>query len=108
MNPHKADMLAAVMDEFDLHTVAYIGKDEDFPGALVERLGEREVESPGDEKADCVFLDDYPEDIVGAIKLAFSKVREGGFLLGSERGVAECFNLMLCQVGPAGVWCVRK
>jgi len=117
MSDHKTDMLAAVMDEFDLHTLAYIGDDEEFAGELAARIKEREVYGPGDDKADCVFVDNYTDDPDNTIKIAYSKVKEGGFLLGSQyahssieimRAVSRAFNLMLVQVGPRAVWCVRK
>ena len=116
MNEHKTDMLAAVIGEFDLTTVAYVGSDEDFPDELLKRL-DKEIEPPGENLADVVYLDDYGPDRKVAIDACFSKVKEGGFLLGSGflhkdvdtmRAVADSFNLMHVQVGPAGTWCVRK
>ena len=117
MSENKTDMLAAVMEEFELHTLAYIGEEEDFGEQLAERVGEREIKGPGEAEADCVFLDKYGEEPGGSIALAYSKVKEGGFLLGADfnhknidvmDAVAEIFNLMLVQVGPCSVWCIRK
>lgn len=112
---HETDMPAAVIDEFELDTMAYIGDDETFGEELLKRV-ERQVQ-PATDSADVVFIDDYmdsPEDIIPA---CFERVNQGGFLMGSkfdhqhldvQRAVAVCFNLMHVQTGPAGVWCVRK
>lgn len=114
MSKHKADMLAAVIDEFQLSTVAYIGNDETFGDSLRERT-ERELDGPGDNTADVTYLDDYGEAPRAAIQVAFEKSH--GFVMGSQydhqhidvmRAVAEAFNLACVQVGPCGVWCVRR
>lgn len=117
MNPHKADMLAAVITEFDLHTLAYVGQDEEMEPKLMERLAGRKVEPPGENPADVIFLDEYGENPVGAIQACEERVANGGFLMGSKfnhqnvdimRAVANCYNLMFVQTGPGGVWAVRK
>lgn len=116
INPNKADLPAAVIDEFELDTIGYVGKDgESFGNALTERT-ERKLSQP-EEQADLVFIDDYGEDPVKIIGACFTQVRTGGFLCGSQyahstkeimEAVAVLFSLVLVQVGPAGVWCVRK
>lgn len=117
MNPHKADMLAAVITEFDLHTLAYVGQDEEMETALMERLQGRKVEPPGDNPADVIFLDEYGDDPVAAIQACEKLVKPQGFLMGSKfthqnieimRAVADCYSLMFVQTGPGGVWAVRK
>lgn len=117
INAHKTDMLAAVITEFGLRTVAYIGSDDDFPDALVQRIGEHEISGPGEGLADAVYLDQWGEDPAGDIGIAMTKVKPGGFLFGSEylhsnlpvmEAVAQQFNLMYVQVGPAGTWCIQK
>ena len=112
----RSDMLSAVIQEFDLHTVMYIGEDEEFLNSLTQSV-DRPLESPGDDDADVVFLDQYGDDPNQAIGIGFGKTKEGGFLMGSgynhetkeiQYAVAEAFNLALVQIGPESVWCVRK
>ena len=113
---HKADMIAAIIDEFELNTIGYVGTDgEDFGKALLEKSG-REL-SPPEGEADICFIDEYGDDPVGVIGSIFQEVRPGGFICGSGyahatkeimEAVAEIFSLVLVQVGPAGVWAVRK
>ena len=117
MNPHKSDMLAAVITEFDLHTLAYVGQDPEMEIKLTERLAGRKVEPPGEDLADVIFLDEYGDNPEGAIAACEQKVKPQGFLMGSKfdhknidvmRAVANCYNLMFVQTGPGGVWAVRK
>jgi len=112
----RTSMLTAVIQEFDLHSVMYIGDDDAFLEELTTTV-DRQLESPGDDDADVVFLDQYGEDPNKAIEIGFGKTKSGGFLMGSkynhetkevQYSVAEAFNLALVQIGPEGVWCVRK
>lgn len=112
----RSDMLAAVIQEFDLHSVMYVGSDDEFLQSLTQSV-DRELQSPGEGDADAVFLDDYGDDPKKAIEVGFGKTKEGGFLLGSgfnhetkevQYAVAGAFNLALVQIGPESVWCVRK
>jgi len=112
----RTSMLTAVIQEFDLHSVMYVGNDDAFLQELTDN-SDRKLESPGDDDADVVFLDEYGTDPNKAIEIGFGKTKAGGFLMGSkydhstkevQYSVAEAFNLALVQIGPEGVWCVRK
>lgn len=116
MNGHRIDLLAGLIDAFDLKTLAYVGADPDIPALLAERT-DKEVEPPGDDLADVIYLDEYSEDPVAFIGTCWDRVKPEGFLAGSRfhhkdveimNAVADSFNLMDVQVGPDGGWCVRK
>ena len=122
---HKAELLAAVILEFNLKHIAYIGTDDTFDVTLKELLGDYEMAGlPEDEEgrpipasADAVYLDAWDGDFEKAIEMAMSLVRPSAFLLGSEylhsnlpvmEAIESSFNLMRVQVGPAGSWCVQR
>ena len=122
---HKATLLAAVIQEFELKCVAYIGSDETFNDVLLELLGDYELQGlPEDEEgrpipasADAVYVDEWGNDPLKAIDTAMQLIRPGAFLFGSEylhsnlpvmSAVEERFNLMRVQVGPAGTWCTQR
>lgn len=110
----KVDMLVAVISEFDLNTVAYLGKDDGFEAALLEKL-DKDISGPEGDTADVVYIDEYADQPEAVIQAVFHKAH--GFLMGSKfdhdhidvmRAVANLFNLAFVQVGPSGVWCVRR
>ena len=115
MNQHPTDMVAAVIDEYNLETMAYLGDDEEFGQELLKRV-EKDVK-PATDMADVVFIDDYRESPDELIPACFERVNRGGFLMGSkfdhqnidvERAVAKAFNLMFVLTGPGSTWCIRK
>lgn len=120
MDGQKTDFPVATMREFGLHTFGYVGRDETFLTEMMTAVGDHPIRGAEvGEKADVVFLDVYGSDPVAVINAALNQAREGGFVMGSlfdhseegirvQRALADRFNLMGVQVGPCGVWGVRK
>ncbi len=116
----KIDFVVSVAKEFGLHSVGYVGEDVQTAEAIHKALEEHGVAGPFKDGADLMFLDRcYGDNPVVAIAAGWAGVRPGGFLMGTDyshderglsvqRALAEGFNLMTIQIGPAGVWAVRK
>lgn len=119
-NGQKTDFVTSVAREFGLHAVGYVGGDEATAKAIHDALQDHGVTGVVDGKADLVFLDECYGDLPqAAIAAGWGMVKVGGFLMGThyghddvglpvQRALAEGFNLMSIQIGPAGVWAVRK
>lgn len=111
----RMEMPAAIIKQFDLHSVNQIGDEEGFYNELNETLQGHEIHE--EEFADAVFLTEYGDDTAGAIEEAFEYVKPNGFLFGLwydhqhvevQRSISALFPLYTVSVGPGAVWAVRK
>jgi len=119
----RMEMPAAIIKQFDLHSVNQIGDEEGFYNELNEALQGHEIHE--EEFADAVFLTEYGDDTAaeygddtaGAIEEAFEHVNPNGFLFGLwydhqhvevQRSISALFPLYTVSVGPGAVWAVRK